>query len=130
MDMFADGPAPPCHHCGAPSTLLCDGRLVVQADKEGPRGGDWLHGTCFGGRIEEWVCDRPLCEDCTTEHGRGHMCGEDGCEVFTIDYCRECARPIRGQRNAHGDEASERLRAVLERRPLAGPKDPLDTLTE
>lgn len=85
----------PCHHCGAPSSLLCDHVLAI-ALPDGSEGTAEAEGWYrAGGQVV--TCDRPLCERCATRAGATFYDGTTPGGgrrrgwVETTDYCREHA---------------------------------------
>lgn len=81
----------PCSSCGAPSTLLCDGRIyrVGEVEFRVPLGGN------YGLSDKTRSCDAPLCIACTKRVANVHIKASKaagGCRWNSVDLCRECAK--------------------------------------
>lgn len=84
-----------CFHCGAPATKLCDFHIGLVI------GGYERVGTVYDNRWRAvmsmktdrqfYTCDRPLCDACTTNKGRVHVCAGKDSFSDTYDACKDHA---------------------------------------
>jgi hypothetical protein len=71
-------PVPKCFECGSPAEFYCD--APVSLDPKAP--------IDHPDRLR--LCNRPLCSECRVNKGTAFACGETGCHVESVDYCRPC----------------------------------------
>lgn len=76
-----------CMFCGAPATLLCDGRLGYSPKV--------LDEQEIIDPLHPYTCDAPMCRSCTVQLAKMHICSRGkGCRIETVDYCPICIRDL------------------------------------